>query len=101
MERLKRALFRDGKREFGLVARRLFKRSHLSWSLLTQGVPLSSECLSGHIFQYGQEPVSIKEEQDTFPALQCWGYKAFRNNNKCPKCKKHALTFSDPTAFFD
>ena len=63
--------------------------------------PICPGCLSGDISQYGQEPVSKREEQDTFPAVQCWGYKAFKENNKCPKCEKYTLNFSGPTAFFD
>ena len=63
--------------------------------------PICPKFLLGHIYQYGQEPASKREGQDTFPAVQCWGYKAFRENNKCPKCEKYTLNFSAPTAFFD
>ena len=63
--------------------------------------PVCPECLSWNISQYGQEPVSVRESQDSYPAVQCWTYKAFKNGNKCPKCKSFNLTFSAPTAFFD
>ncbi len=56
-------------------------------------------CKSIDIHPYGKEPIS--KGADRFPAIQWGEYKAYRNGNLCPECKKFTLKFSGPEIMFD
>lgn len=48
-------------------------------------------CQSKDIHQYGKEPISIEEER--WPTLQSFDYKAYSKGNLCPVCKQYTMVF--------
>ena len=59
-------------------------------------------CKSTQVTQYGRDPVSLTWNEEHFSSgIQAFTYRAPRDGNLCPACKKHSLVFSGPTAIFD
>jgi len=60
------------------------------------------KCSSMRVFQYGEYPASLPWDEEHFSSgIQAFSYKAPRDGNLCPACKKYSLVFSGPTAIFD
>lgn len=59
------------------------------------------KCNGKEVKRYGLSPLSIVDNKDEIPAIQCWKYRVYGKKNLCPSCGKHDLVFSSPTAFFD
>jgi RNA polymerase subunit RPABC4/transcription elongation factor Spt4 len=59
------------------------------------------DCNSTEINEYGIPPISIRNENDKYPAIEWGNFKAYKNGNLCPICKEHAMIFGHPQMMFD
>ena len=51
-------------------------------------------CQSPEIKPYGLPPISIlPTDKKAWPSIQAWDYKAYKDGNLCPQCKKMTLQF--------
>lgn len=58
-------------------------------------------CKSTEINEYGKLPISIRDENDKFAAIEWGHYKAYRHGNLCPSCKEHTMRFGPSKIMFD
>jgi hypothetical protein len=59
-------------------------------------------CESTDVQQYGLPPISLLPTGErSWPTLQAWEFKAYREGNLCPQCKQMTLVFSSSELLFD
>jgi len=59
-------------------------------------------CKSTDVKQYGLAPISLPPAgEHPWPTLQAWDFKAYREGNLCPQCKKMTLVFGGSEILFD